>query len=57
MCIQGVPPATLAEFTLSGSGNVDYYDGTDHMYHDVVPHVLNNSPSLACGRVQPASAH
>ncbi|EKM51955.1 uncharacterized protein PHACADRAFT_212566 [Phanerochaete carnosa HHB-10118-sp] len=22
----GVPPATLAEFTLSGSGNLDYYD-------------------------------
>lgn len=44
MCIQGVPPATLTEFTLSGSGNVDYYDGMDHMYHDVVPHVLNDSP-------------
>ena len=25
---QGVPPATVAEFTLSGNGNLDYYDGT-----------------------------
>lgn len=24
---KGVPPATLAEFTLVGSGNEDYYDG------------------------------
>lgn len=24
---QGIPPATLAEFTLSGSGGLDYYDG------------------------------
>lgn len=23
----GVPPATLAEFTLSGDGNRDFYDG------------------------------
>ena len=24
---QGVPPATVAEWTLQGSGNFDYYDG------------------------------
>ena len=24
---QGVPPATVAEFTLTGDGNKDYYDG------------------------------
>jgi hypothetical protein len=24
---KGVPPATLAEFTLVGAGNEDYYDG------------------------------
>lgn len=26
--VKGVPPATVAEFTLSGNGNLDYYDGT-----------------------------
>jgi len=24
---QGVPPATVAEFTLQGDGNRDFYDG------------------------------
>jgi hypothetical protein len=24
---QGVPPATVAEFTLTGDGNRDFYDG------------------------------
>lgn len=24
--MKGVPPATLAEFTLSGDGNTDFYD-------------------------------
>ncbi|KAG6889589.1 hypothetical protein C0995_016397 [Termitomyces sp. Mi166 len=24
----GVPPATVAEFTLQGDGNMDFYDGT-----------------------------
>ena len=25
--VQGVPPATVAEFTLQGDGNKDFYDG------------------------------
>jgi len=25
--IQGVPPATVAEWTLQGDGNLDFYDG------------------------------
>jgi hypothetical protein len=25
--MQGAPPATVAEWTLEGSGNLDFYDG------------------------------
>lgn len=29
--MQGVPPATVAEFTLQASGNQDFYDGESSM--------------------------
>ena len=31
--IQGVPPATVAEWTLQGSGNQDFYDGARPSFH------------------------
>lgn len=27
LCLKGVPPVTVAEWTLQGDGNLDFYDG------------------------------
>lgn len=42
---KGVPPVTVAEWTLQGDGNVDFYDGT-RLYHN-----LNYSIYLILSRI------
>ena len=40
MSLKGVPPVTVAEWTLQGDGNLGFYDGTPHeSYHK---HVLTH---------------
>lgn len=35
--MQGVPPATVAEFTFEGDGNQDFYDGMCPELHGRTP--------------------
>lgn len=34
--LKGVPPATVAEFTLQGDGNQDFYDGNPVYLHSLI---------------------
>ena len=42
--VQGVPPATVAEWTLQGDGNKDFYDGARVTFLPFPPHPIRKRP-------------
>ena len=51
--MQGVPPATVAEWTLQGNGSQDFYDGACESFLPIPPQALHPKTSgLNEGRVR-----
>jgi hypothetical protein len=42
--MQGVPPATVAEWTLQGNGNNDFYDGAREIFLPILPSIIRKRP-------------
>ena len=42
--VQGVPPATVAEWTLQGDGNRDFYDGACETFSPIPPPLIRKHP-------------
>jgi hypothetical protein len=42
--VQGVPPATVAEWTLQGDGNKDFYDGARETFLPIPPPLIRKPP-------------
>ncbi len=42
--MQGVPPATVAEWTLQGNGNNDFYDGAREIFSLIPPSLIRKRP-------------
>ncbi len=55
--MQGVPPATVAEWTLQGDGYRDFYDGECNLHLDYAGEVLIRLVSVSCRWIQPSHGY